>query len=409
MTTKSTRTAPVAHDPLHGAAHDHGDEFHDDIIYPASIPFLLVHLACIAAIWTGVSAKALLLCVTLYVVRMFGVTAGYHRYFSHRSFKTSRVGQFLLAWLAQSSAQRGILWWAATHRHHHKHSDTPEDVHSPRHRGFLYAHVSWVFDKKRDAEQGDYATIPDLTQYPELRWLDRHPYLPAAVLAVACFLALGWQGLVVGFFWSTVLLYHGTFFINSLAHVHGNQRYVTGDDSRNNWWLAVITLGEGWHNNHHAYQRSTRQGFRWYEFDPTFYVLTALSWARVVWELGAPPADVVANERRLGRAVLEKVARQLAASVHVDGIVAHAHEAWANTPTLDELRARAHESRQRAEAFMAELHLPHLPTREELRERAQQMFASTPSMDDVVERARELVLQSVCARLVAVSTRPEPA
>ncbi len=393
---------------LHGSSHHHDDEFHDDIIYPASIPFLLVHLACIAAIWTGVSAKALLLCVTLYVVRMFGVTAGYHRYFSHRSFKTSRVGQFLLAFLAQSSAQRGILWWAATHRHHHKHSDTPDDVHSPRHRGFLYSHVSWVFDKKRDEEQGDYATIPDLTQHAELRWLDRHPYLPAAVLAVACFVAMGWQGLVVGFFWSTVLLYHGTFFINSLAHVHGNQRYVTGDDSRNNWWLAVITLGEGWHNNHHAYQRSTRQGFRWYEFDPTFYVLKALSWVRVVWDLGEPPADVVANERRLGRAVLEKVARQLAASVHVDAIVAQAHEAWAHTPTMDELRAHAQESRQRAEALLAELHLPHLPTRDELRARAQQMFASTPSMDEVAERAREMVLQSVCARLLTMQA-PDPA
>jgi stearoyl-CoA desaturase (delta-9 desaturase) len=393
--------------PDAGAGPSHEDEFHDDIIYPPSIPFLLVHVACLAAIWTGVTPGLLLLCVVLYAVRMFGVTAGYHRYFSHRSFKTSRVLQFLLAALAQSSAQRGILWWASTHRHHHKHSDTPDDVHSPRQRGFLYSHVDWVFDPKRE-EQVDYTSIPDLTQYPELRWLDRHPYLPAAVLALGCFLLGGWAALVVGFFWSTVLLYHGTFFINSLAHVHGNQRYVTGDDSRNNWWLAVITLGEGWHNNHHAYQRSTRQGFRWYEFDPTFYVLTAMSWLRLVWDLGTPPADVVANERRLGRAVLEKVARQLAASVHVEGIVVQAQEAWAQTPTLDQLRERARESRQRAEQLLAEVHLPHLPTREELRERAQQMFASSPSMDEIVERARELVLQSVAARLLA-SPEPEAA
>src|SRR5690606_29632554 len=262
-------------------------EFHDDIIYPATLPFVLVHLACFAAIWTGVTAEALVLCVVLYVVRMVGVTAGYHRYFSHRSFKTSRVGQFLLALLAQSSAQRGVLWWAAIHRPHHLHSDTELDVHSPRHHGFLYSHVGWIFARRND--EVDYSTVPDLTRYPELVWLERHPYIVAAALAVGCFLLAGWPGLVVGFFWSTVLLYHGTFMINSLAHVHGTQRYLTGDDSRNNWWLALITLGEGWHNNHHAYQRSTRQGFRWWEIDPTYYVLRVLSWFRIVWDLGEPP------------------------------------------------------------------------------------------------------------------------
>jgi stearoyl-CoA desaturase (delta-9 desaturase) len=247
------------------------EEFHDDIIYPHTIPFVLVHLACLGALWTGVTVQALAVCAVLYVVRMFGVTAGYHRYFSHRSFKTSRAGQFVLAWLAQSSAQRGAMWWAAVHRHHHLHSDTEDDVHSPRHRGFLYSHVGWVFDRRH--EDTDVEAVPDLARYPEMRWLDRFQLVPAIVLGVACFALGGWGMLVVGFFWSTVLLYHGTFFINSLAHVHGSQRYVTGDDSRNNWWLALITLGEGWHNNHHAYQRSTRQGFRWYEIDPTYFAL----------------------------------------------------------------------------------------------------------------------------------------
>src|SRR5688500_16860860 len=202
---------------------------------------------------------------------MFAVTAGYHRYFSHRSFKTSRWFQFLLAWVAQSSAQKSVLWWAALHRHHHKHSDTDADVHSPRQRGFIYSHVGWIFDRKHQAT--DVEGIRDFASYPELRFLQRFELVPAVVLGVVTFVIAGWPGLVVGFFWSTVLLFHCTFFINSLAHVHGNQRYATGDDSRNNWWLAVITMGEGWHNNHHAYQRSTRQGFRWYEFDPTFYAL----------------------------------------------------------------------------------------------------------------------------------------
>lgn len=380
------------------------DEFHDDIIYPPSIPFVLVHLACVAALWSGVSSTALVLCVALYVVRMFGVTAGYHRYFSHRSFKTSRAGQFLLAFLAQSSAQRGVLWWAAKHRHHHKHSDTELDVHSPRHRGFMYAHWGWIFTPQHD--ETDFGAIPDLTKYPELLWLNRHPYLPAAVLAVACFLLAGWSGLVVGFFWSTVLLYHGTFFINSLAHVHGTQRYVTGDDSRNNWWLALITLGEGWHNNHHAYQRSTRQGFRWYEIDPTFYALTALSWLRLVWELGEPPADVVSNERRLGRAVVEKVAHQLAASFPVAHLAARARESWAHSPRLHELRERVSAGQLRAEELLHELHLPHLPSAAQLRQRAEEMFAATPSMDDIVARARELIAAAVAVELFGALPAP---
>ena len=385
-------------------------EFHDDIIYPAAIPFVLVHIACVAAIWTGVTTGAVITCIALYVVRMLGVTAGYHRYFSHRSFKTSRAFQFVLACLAQSSAQRGILWWAAKHRHHHRHSDTELDVHSPRMRGFLYSHVGWIFTPQHGGTDSD--AIPDLTKYPELVWLDRHPYLPATILGIACFLLGGWPGLVVGFFWSTVLLYHGTFFINSLAHVHGSQRYVTGDDSRNNWWLAIITLGEGWHNNHHAYQRSTRQGFRWYEFDPTFYVLTALSWVRVVWELGTPPEDVVRNERRLGRAVVEKVAHQVAASFSTDAIAARVREALAHaaaSPAVQDLKVRAAAGQLKAEELLAalhQLHLPHLPplpTVAEVRARAEKMFATSPSTAEIAARAREIIANAVTAKLFAVS------
>jgi stearoyl-CoA desaturase (delta-9 desaturase) len=373
---------------------------HDDIIHPKPIPFILAHLACLGALWTGVSWQMVLLATVLYVVRMFGVTAGYHRYFSHRTFKTSRVGQFLLAFLAQTSAQRGILWWAAKHRHHHRHSDTPEDIHSPRHFGFWYSHWGWIFTAENEKTQWD--EVPDLSKYPELVWLEKNEYVPPFLLAVACFLFAGWEGLIVGFFWSTVVLYHGTFFINSLAHVHGNVRYVTGDDSRNNWWLAVITLGEGWHNNHHAYQRSTRQGFRWYEFDPTFYVLKALSWIGVTSDLGAPPREVVRNERPLGRAVIEKVARHLAANARLEEISAQAREMWAHHPKLEELRAAVAEGRRRAEEAIAELHLPHLPTAAELRARAEEMYAQSPSMDEIVERARQLILERVSGELFPV-------
>ena len=378
------------------------EEYHDDIIYPGTIPFIIVHLVCFAAIWTGVTTTAVVMAIVLYVVRMFGTTAGYHRYFSHRSFKTGRAFQFFLAFLAQSSAQRGALWWAAKHRHHHRHSDTELDIHSPRHRGFWYSHFGWIF--KKDQGVTDYEAIPDLVKYPELVWLDKHPLVAPTVLAVGCTVVAGWPGLIVGFFWSTVVLFHGTFMINSLAHVHGNQRYVTGDDSRNNWWLALITLGEGWHNNHHAYQRSTRQGFRWWEIDITFYVLTALSWVGVVWELGRPPADVVNNERKLGRAVIEKVAHQLAASFEASQIAAQIREAWTSSSALHDLRKKVAEGQIRAEAILADVHLPHLPplpTAAEIRARADEMFAATPSMDEIVERARELVLRAVSVELLA--------
>jgi stearoyl-CoA desaturase (delta-9 desaturase) len=377
---------------------------HDDIIYPATVPFLLVHLACFAAIWTGVNTGVVALALVLYVVRMFGVTAGYHRYFSHRTFRTSRVGQFLLALLAQSSAQRGILWWAAKHRHHHRFSDLIEDVHSPRQHGFWYAHLGWVFRPRHAAT--DYSAVLDLARYPELRFLDRHPYLPAAVLAVAVWLAAGWPGLVVGFFWSTVALYHGTFMINSLAHVHGTQRYVTGDDSRNNWWLALLTLGEGWHNNHHAYQRSTRQGFRWWEVDPTFYVLKALSWTGVVRDLGAPPPDVVRNEHRLGRAVVEKVARELAATFSPEQLAHEVRAAWTASPHLRDLRDRVRTARDQMNDWAAGVHLPNLPTLEELRARAEEMYAQSPSMDEIVARAREVLTERVSVLVLQMESAP---
>jgi len=388
--------------PEHPQAPPPSGEPHDDIIYPSTIPFVLVHLACFGAIWTGVSATAAWVAVALYLIRMWAVTAGYHRYFSHRSYKTSRVFQFILAFIAQSSAQRGALWWAAVHRHHHLHSDTPEDVHSPVHMGFWASHVGWIFNPRRSS--ADYSTIKDLTRYPELVWLNRYPLIPAVILAVGCFLLGGWQMLVVGFFWSTVALYHGTFFINSLAHVMGSQRYVTGDDSRNNFFLALITLGEGWHNNHHHYQSATAQGWRWYEVDPTYWSLKVLSWFGIVWDLRDPPKEVVENVRPLGRKTLEVVAVQVAATVPVGPMVEELKARWDQLPDLEEIRSRAHQAREdaevRLEAYLDELSHVELPSVEELRERGRRMFADHPSMDDVARRARELVIEAISAHLL---------
>jgi stearoyl-CoA desaturase (delta-9 desaturase) len=263
------------------------------------VPFVLCHLAVFGAIWSGVTWQAVVLCAVLYFVRMFAVTAGYHRYFAHRTFKTSRVVQFLLALVAESSAQKGALWWAAHHRDHHKHSDLAEDVHSPVQRGFWYAHCGWLFDY---TEETKWDRIKDLAKYPELVFLNRHEKWVPTLLGVAVWWFFGASGLFIGFFLSTVLLWHGTFVINSLAHVFGSRRYATEDDSRNNPWLALVTLGEGWHNNHHHYQASVRQGFYWWELDITYMVLKAMSWVGLVWDLRQPPSRVYEPADQLTKA-----------------------------------------------------------------------------------------------------------
>ena len=256
-----------------------------------ALPFLLVHLAALAAFLVPFEARWVGLAIGLYYLRMFGVTAGYHRYFAHRSYKTSRAFQFVLALLAVSSAQKGVLWWVAHHREHHRHSDEPQDVHSPVQDGLWWAHVGWILAPRNDAV--DLARVADFAGYPELRWLERWHFLPPAALAVGLYLWGGLPALVWGFFVSTTLLWHGTFTINSLAHLFGSRRYATRDDSRNNWFLALLTLGEGWHNNHHHYKPAANQGFFWWEFDPTFYALKVLSWLGLVWDVRTPPRHVL--------------------------------------------------------------------------------------------------------------------
>ncbi len=257
------------------------------------VPFLTVHLVCLAAFWTGVDRTAVILCVALYVVRMFAITAGYHRYFAHRAYRTSRGFRFLLAFLGCTAMQKGPLWWAANHRHHHKYSDTDHDPHSPIQRGFWWSHLGWILSS--DYNETDWDAIKDWTKYPELVWLNRLWWAPPLVLGVLIWLVLGWSALIVGLFVSTVLLYHGTFFVNSLCHVFGTRRYQTTDQSRNNWLVAILTLGEGWHNNHHHYQSAACQGFRWWEIDVSYYVLKGLEVFGVVWDVRRPPRHLLAN------------------------------------------------------------------------------------------------------------------
>lgn len=269
-------------------------------------------MACLAALWVGWSPVAVGVAVGAYVIRMFAITGFYHRYFSHRTFQTSRLAQFAFAILGNSAVQRGPLWWAAHHRHHHRHSDEEDDTHSPRQHGFLWSHVLWLTTRKNYPTRHEY--VRDLARYPELRFLDRFDDLVPVLLAFfmyglgagleAYFPGLGtngWQMLVWGFFISTVVLFHGTCTINSLSHCFGKRRFTTTDDSRNNFWLALVTLGEGWHNNHHYFPGAARQGFYWWEIDLTYYGLKMLSWLGIIWKLHPVPRRVyerAEDERR---------------------------------------------------------------------------------------------------------------
>jgi stearoyl-CoA desaturase (delta-9 desaturase) len=260
-------------------------------------PFILMHLVPLLALLPSVEVTIYhwVFAAVLYFVRMFGVTGVYHRYFSHRTYKTSRWFQFFLAVLAQSSGQKGALWWAAKHRHHHKFSDQPEDVHSPIQSGFFYSHIGWMFD---NTSRTDLDQIRDFAKYPELQWLNRFWWVPPALLAVVVGILAGPAGLFISFGVSTIAVWHASFAINSLTHLFGKQVYESGDHSRNSLILALITMGEGWHNNHHYYQSCARQGFHWWQIDLTYYVLRGLAAVGLIWAIREPPAQVVAGHWR---------------------------------------------------------------------------------------------------------------
>jgi stearoyl-CoA desaturase (delta-9 desaturase) len=376
-----------------------------------SLPFLLFHLLAPLAIWwDGFSWEGVGLAVASYYVRMFGITAGYHRYFSHRSFKTGRVMQTLLALLAQSSAQQGVLWWGAHHRHHHRHSDLPGDIHSPKLDGFWHSHVGWILVEETDRSNHD--AIRDFAKYPELRFLDRYSMLPAFLYAVILTLIFGRTGLCWGFVVSTVVLWHGTFTINSLSHVFGSRVYETTDTSRNNALLAMLTLGEGWHNNHHYYQRSAAQGWRWYELDITYLVLRLMQAARLVSGVGRPPKHIIEGSIR----GIQQRSAQLAARFGA---------------RIDALHHSVEALRHRAELHQAEWELrrEHMRTefealgdeaREALRRRHEELLAASNELRgrahelaEELRAQRDLAAEQLIARveqaLADLRALPEPA
>ena len=288
------------------AARARGETDHPRLV--PSLWFGGMHVACHAILWVGVSWIAVVVCVALYAFRMWSITTGYHRYFAHRSYSTSRFFRFVLALTGTMALQKGPLWWASTHRNHHRYSDQVADVHSPVQRGFWWSHVGWILAARNTAT--DVEGIRDFAKYPELRWVDKYHWIAPTVMGLLLLALGGWLGsaypalgtsalqmLVWGFVVSTVLLYHGTWSVNSIVHVIGKRRFRTADDSRNNWWVALWTFGEGWHNNHHRYPASARQGFYWWEIDVSHLVLTFLSKVGVVWDVKRPPKSLLEEGR----------------------------------------------------------------------------------------------------------------
>ena len=320
-TTKTGRRGSrLARALIHWFDTDHGAEDlatvrarPDRVEFIRVLPFLILHLGCLGVIFCGWSWTAVGTAVALYLVRMFAITGFYHRYFSHKTFSTSRAAQFAFALLGATAVQRGPLWWSYQHRHHHRHSDEEEDVHSPTVRGFWWSHIGWITSGRNFPT--DYSQVRDLARFPELVFLNRFDTLVPLVFAGALFLtghllgewfpALGvtsWQLLVWGFFISTTVLFHATSSINSLAHLLGKRRYETADNSRNSLLLALVTLGEGWHNNHHRHMNATRQGFYWWEIDISYYLLKVLSWTGVIWNLKPVPRAAYENPHTISPA-----------------------------------------------------------------------------------------------------------
>ncbi len=271
-----------------------------------TVPFVLLHAAAGLVVWVGISPIAVAIAIALYVLRMFAITGFYHRYFSHRAFKTSRAMQFLFALLGATAIQRGPLWWASHHRHHHLYADQANDAHSPRQHGFLWSHIGWFLSRQNFPTK--FNLVKDLARYPELRFLDRFDVLVPIIFAVFLYTIGEWlaftapglhtdgaQLLVWGVVISTLAVYHATFCVNSLGHLIGRRRYANRDDSGNSWWLALLTFGEGWHNNHHRFPGAVRQGFRWWEIDLTYYGLRVLAALRLIWDLKTVPQRIAAS------------------------------------------------------------------------------------------------------------------
>lgn len=261
-------------------------DFHKSKLEVGLIAWIVfIHLIALLApftfTWEGLISFFVMYCLTLGL----GVTLGYHRLLAHRSFQTPRLVRYGLTVLACLALQGGPIHWVATHRLHHRTADTPNDPHTPT-RGFFWSHVAWIFYRIPNLHTEDelryYA--PDLYQDAGLRLLDRYAFHLYGVFVVLVFVigtAIGgWQLGASLFIWGcvlrTVCTWHATWLVNSATHRWGYRSYPSDDNSRNNWWVSLLTFGEGWHNNHHAHPYSARMGLKWFEIDLTYLTIQVM-------------------------------------------------------------------------------------------------------------------------------------
>jgi stearoyl-CoA desaturase (delta-9 desaturase) len=235
---------------------------------------------------------------TSHFVRAVGLTLLFHRYLAHRAFKLNRVARFVWAFIGTAAMQKGPLWWAGHHVNHHKFADRDGDPHSPMVSGFYYAHIGWFLnDTRHDRVEVTNPVMRDFSPVPELALLERCFWAPPAILAAVMYLLGGMPWFVWGFCLPTMTLAHSTFAINTVNHMFGSRRFETVDESRNNPVTAFFAVGEGWHNNHHRFQRAARNGFYWWEFDITWYTIKAMEAVGLAWDLQAVPARIYEEAR----------------------------------------------------------------------------------------------------------------
>jgi stearoyl-CoA desaturase (delta-9 desaturase) len=249
-------------------------------------------------------------------LRAVGLTLCFHRYLAHRAFKMNRGARFVWALVGTAAMQKGPLWWAGHHVNHHKYADRDGDPHSPMVSGVYHAHVGWFLDDtKYDSVESNNPVMRDFSKVPELALLDRFFYAPPILLALGLVLAGGLPWLAWGFCLPTMTLSHATFCINSVNHMFGSRRFETVDESRNNVLTAFFAVGEGWHNNHHRYQRAARNGFYWWEFDPTWYIIRGMAALRIAWDLQSVPKRIYEEARSVKA---QRAARRIPSIIDID-------------------------------------------------------------------------------------------
>ena len=278
------------------------------------LPPACLVLAMVLAWQRGFSGVDLALLVGMYLSTGYGITIGFHRYFAHKSFDAPKPVVFMLGLLGSMAMQGPIFWWVATHRCHHQHSDEDLDPHSPyapgdhgMFRGFWHAHMGWLFRPSTDPVD---RYVPDLKAQPMLRWLDAH-FVWWALLGIAIPAVIGglvtmsWWGALTGGLWGGVIRimveHHATWSVNSICHIWGAQPYESHDESRNNAVVGVIALGEGWHNNHHAFPTSARHGLRWWQFDSSWMIIRLMQCLRLVSNVKTPTPERMEQRRRSPR------------------------------------------------------------------------------------------------------------